>query len=162
EGLAAVVEGAFEFALAGGDDAESDAGFGVAHGGELVASGAGADPDDFGGLGFGKLVLGGGRVVAGGQGAGGGHGGEGALGGVDGEVVIEVRRVGQPNETTPSRFPPALAELFELASLEYESQQVKPDGDKEIKRHDHAVTTRKPKNWRDVETVIGNIARAWI
>ena len=39
---------------------------------------------------------------------------------------------------------------------------MKPDGDKEIKRRDHAVAAGKPKKWHDVETVIGNIACAWI
>ena len=68
------------------------------------------------------------------------------------EVALKAAKEGLSHE----------AFLYELARLECESQQVKPDGDEEIKRHDQAIAIRKPKKWRDVETVIGDIGCAWI
>jgi hypothetical protein len=37
---------------------------------------------------------------------------------------------------------------------------MKPDGDKEIKRQDHAVAIRKPKKWCDVQAVISDVVCA--
>ncbi len=54
EGALAVVDGGLEVAVAGGDDAEGDAGFGVAHRGEFGAGGVGAEADDFAGVGLGE------------------------------------------------------------------------------------------------------------
>jgi hypothetical protein len=93
QGAVPVFQGALKFALPGGKHAEGNPRFGVPHGREFGSGGIGPDPDDFGGVGLGELVLGAARVVAGAQDPVAVHRVEVPFRGVDGEVVIEVLRV---------------------------------------------------------------------